>query len=218
MLEHLRGLWKVDPSSKALMEGAAVKHKAGDRLSVEAGPTERHAGKALMYAVLKLVDRLPEPVFQPPTLRVTRESGPRAPKREVVYLALPGLGKVRIGPEDYYTEAELRLGEALDTVPLEQLGGRNPERPDLGGLPQVSFEPDLLETGETAHFDASSREGHWGTVYMDGRTARDPHPLVARVGNGESGLGGPAREVRTGPEGAALSKTPQLGQDRTGKK
>ncbi len=167
MLEHLRGLWKSDPSSKALLEGAAVKHRGGDRLLVEAQPSEQLAGKALMYAVLKVVDRLPEPAFQPPTLRVT-QTGPRAPKREVVYLELPGLGKVRIGPEDYYTEAELRLGELLDTVPLEQLGGRNPERPDLGGLPQVSFEPDLLETGETAHFKASSREGHWGTVYLDG--------------------------------------------------
>ncbi len=144
-----------------------MKHQAGDRLTVDTEPTERLAGKALMYAVLKLVDRLPEPVFQPPTLRVT-QTGTRAPKREVQYLELPGLGKVRIGPEDYYSEAELRLGESLDTVPLERLGGRNPERPDLGGLPQVSFEPDLLETGETAHFAASSREGNWGTVYLDG--------------------------------------------------
>jgi len=167
MLEHLRGLWKADPSSKALLEGAALRHKRGDRLGVDVEAGEHLAGKALMYAVLKLVDRLPEPVFQPPTMRVTH-TGTRAPKREVQYLELPGLGKVRIGPEDYYTEAELRLGESLDTVPLEQLGGRNPERPDLGGLPQVSFEPDLLETGETAHFAASSREGHWGTVYLDG--------------------------------------------------
>ncbi len=166
MLEHLRGLWK-DPSSRALLEGAAVKHRAGDRLLVDVEKGEHLAGKALMYAVLKLVDRLPEPAFQPPTLRVM-QTGLRAPKQEVAYLELPGLGKVRIGPEDYYTEAELRLGESLDTVPLEQLGGRNPERPDLGSVPQVSFEPDLLETGETAHFAASSREGHWGTVYLDG--------------------------------------------------
>ena len=168
MLEHLRGLWKADPSSKALLEGAAVKHQAGDRLLVDVEAGEHLAGKALMYAVLKVVNRLPQPVFQPPTLRVTRESGPRAPRREVQYLELPGLGKVRVGPEDYYSEAELRLGESLDVVPLERLGGRNPDRPDLGGLPQVSFEPDLLETGETAHFEASSREGHWGTVYLDG--------------------------------------------------
>ena len=168
MLEHLRTLWKADPSSKALLEGAAVKHQAGDRLLVDVEAGEHLAGKALMYAVLKVVNRLPQPVFQPPTLRVTRESGPRAPRREVQYLELPGLGKVRVGPEDYYSEAELRLGESLDVVPLERLGGRNPDRPDLGGLPQVSFEPDLLETGETAHFEASSREGHWGTVYLDG--------------------------------------------------
>ena len=168
MLEHLRSLWKADPSSKALLEGAAVKHQAGDRLTVEAQPTEHLAGKALMYAVLKVVDRLPKPTFQPPTLRVTRESGPRAPRREVQYLELPGLGKVRIGPEDYYSEAELRLGESLDAVPLEQFGQHNPQRPDLGGLPQVSFEPDLLETGDTAHFEASEREGDWGTVYLDG--------------------------------------------------
>ena len=70
MLEHLRDLWKADPSSKALLQGAAVKHRAGDRLLVDVEAGEHLAGKALMYAILKVVDRLPEPVFQPPPLRV----------------------------------------------------------------------------------------------------------------------------------------------------
>ena len=70
MLEHLWGLWKTDPSSKALLESAAVKHRAGDRLLVDVEAGEHLAGKALMYAILKVVDRLPEPVFQPPPLRV----------------------------------------------------------------------------------------------------------------------------------------------------
>jgi hypothetical protein len=168
MLEHLRRAWRDDPQARRDLELAASARARGEYVSVEALPDEREAGRALVYAVLRLAERLPRP---PRTMRVRRVVKPGGMEAE--YLELSGLGVVRVTADDRYPFEVYERAEALHAWGLEfvldrlRAVNRPPvERPELEF--SLELEPEVVETGETMHFEASTRQTGWGTVFVDG--------------------------------------------------
>jgi len=82
-------------------------------------------------------------------------------------LELKGLGTQVIRESDFYPWNDSRAMSRPDSRLLQA-------QRELSGYYTV---PEIVETGETAHFTASSKPSGWGWVYFEGR----PEWPVARV-------------------------------------
>ncbi|MEM7737597.1 MAG: hypothetical protein AAF267_17590 [Deinococcota bacterium] len=153
MLEHLRHLWKHCQRSKWLLADAANRCQRGERVLVDHDPEDREAALAIVYAVSKLADRLPKPKK---TMRVIQPSvyKPRPARSEFRKVKCMVNGRVSW------------LEQYLTTITWEQ-AARFQHNPDYN-IGDFTFQEASLETGETAHFDASSRNAGFGAVFCNG--------------------------------------------------
>ena len=149
-----------DRSKRALVE-AATRYAERQGVTVHCLATERYAAKAVIYAYMRLGDELVKrgKVTKPKSqLKVSRRE-PAKPARQPATTRFRTVETVVNGRRERITQypADITWAEA-----------KGFQHDPLYDLPEITVEPEVLETGETAHFEKSSRPTGWGTLLIAG--------------------------------------------------
>ncbi|MEM6427608.1 MAG: hypothetical protein AAF708_00100 [Deinococcota bacterium] len=153
MLEHLRDLWKHCDRSRLALQEAAEHRIRGGRVLVDHEPEDREAALAVAYAVAKLADTLPKPK------KTMRAIQPSVHKKRPVRSEFRKVKCIVNGRTSW-------LEQYPSSVTWEQ-AQRFQHNPDYD-LGDFTFQEASVETGETAHFDSSSRNAGFGAVFCNG--------------------------------------------------
>lgn len=160
-LAFLRSEFRCNDRSKRVLTEAAVAYAERKGVMVHCLVDERYAAKAVIYAYMRLGDELvkrgkvakpkshfkvykrkqPKPVEKPPCTRFKTVETCVNGRRECI--------------EQY--PADITWAEAAQF-----------QHDALYDLPDVTVEPEYQITGETAHFEASSRPTGWGVLLVEG--------------------------------------------------
>ena len=152
-----------DRSKRALVEAAT--HYAERRgVTVHCLASERFAAKALVYVYMRLGDELIRrgKVTKPKShLKISR-CEPAKPAPQSATTRFRTVETVVNGRRERISQypADITWAEA-----------KGFQHDPLYDLPDIDLEPEVIETGETAHFERSSRPSGWGTVLIDGEAA-----------------------------------------------
>ena len=149
-----------DRSKRALVE-AATRYAERQGVTVHCLASERFAAKALVYAYMRLGDELLRRgrVVKPKShLKVYR----RKPAEPTQQAASPRFRTV----ETTVNGRRERINQYPADITWQE--AESFQHDPLYDLPDVDLEPEVLETGETAHFERSSRPSGWGTLLIGG--------------------------------------------------
>ena len=163
-LAFLRLEFRTNDRSKRALVEAATRYAERQGVTVHCLTTERYAAKALVYAYMRLGDELVErgKVTKPKShFRVYRRE-PAKPARQPATTRFRTVETVVNGRRERIQQypADVTWAEA-----------KGFQHDPLYDLPEITVEPEVLETGETAHFEKSSRPTGWGTLLIEGEAA-----------------------------------------------
>ena len=158
-----REFHRNDCSKRALVE-AATRYAERQGVTVHCLATERFAAKALVYAYMRLGDEL---------LRRGKVTKPKSHLK--VYRREPSKPAQQPATTRFRTVETIVNGrrERISQYPADITWAEAKafQHDPLYDLPEITVEPEYLETGETAHFEKSSRPTGWGTLLIEGEAA-----------------------------------------------
>lgn len=154
-LVFLRERYRKDGATRRLMDLAARRRAEGHSVTVAHDPEDRQAALAIVYAVTKLADKLKH-LNPKPTVKITQPTD-YTPRRNVseFYRVSVQWGKRKEWIDQYQPTISHEQAERFQYNADYDIG-------------HWTFEEATRETGETAHFEASSRGAGFGTIYCDG--------------------------------------------------
>ena len=163
-LAFLRSEFRTNDRSKRALVEAATRYAERQGVTVHCLASERFAAKAVVYAYMRLGDELVKrgKVTKPKShLKVYRRE-PARPAQQPATARFRTVETVVNGRRERITQypADVTWAEA-ETF----------QHDPLYDLPEIDLEPEVLETGETAHFEKSSRPTGWGTLLIGGEAA-----------------------------------------------
>jgi len=160
-LTFLRSEFRVNDRSKRALTEAAVAYAGQKGVMVHCLADERYAAKAVIYAYMRLGDEL-----------VKRGKVAKAKSHFKVYK------RKQTKPVEKPTSTRFRTVETFVNGRRERIEqypaditwaeAAKFQRDPLYDLPDITVEPEYQVTGETAHFDASSRPTGWGVLLVEG--------------------------------------------------
>lgn len=157
-LAFLRSEFRANDSSMRALTEAALAYAERKGVSVQCLVDERCAAKALIYAYMRLGDEL---------VRRGKVTKPRSH-----FKVYRGKAQAVSTPTRVRTVETTVNGrrERITQYPadISWAEAREFQRDPLYDLPEIGVEPEYIESGATAHFEASSRMGSWATVLVDG--------------------------------------------------
>ena len=163
-LAFLRSEFRTNGRSKRALVEAATTYAERRGLTVHCLAGERFAAKAVVYACMRLGDEL---------LRRGRVVRPKSQLK--VYRREPAKRSQQPANTRFRTVETVVNGrrERMTQYPADITWAEAEgfQHDPLHDLPDIDLEPEYLETGETAHFEASSRPSGWGTLLVGGEVA-----------------------------------------------
>ena len=157
-LAFLRAEFHRNERTRRALGEAAVACARRERVLVDALPNEREAAKAVIYAYMRLADEL-------------RRRGKVRPPRKTEY-------RYRLEPTTRKPQTRFAVVETTVNGRRERImqyppditwaEAREFQLEPLHELPELACEPEFVETGETAHFGASSRPTGWAWLTVEG--------------------------------------------------
>ena len=159
-LSFLRSEFRCNDYTKRALAEAAVAYAKKEYVTVSCLADERYAAKAVIYAYMQLGDEL---------LRRGKVVRPKSHFR--VYR--PKQAQLKREPEARFRSVEVSVNghkERITQYPLDISWeeARAFQHNDLYDLPEVGLEEEWHVTGQTAHFEASSRPTGWGWLTIEG--------------------------------------------------
>ena len=160
-LAFLRSEFRCNDRSRRVLTEAAVTYAERKQVMVHCLADERYAAKAVVYAYMRLGDELLRrgkvekskshfKVYQRKQARPVEK--PTSTRFRTVETSVNGR-RERI--EQYPTDITWQEAKQF-------------QRDALYNLPDITVEPEYQVTGETAHFEASSRPTGWGVLLVEG--------------------------------------------------
>lgn len=160
-LAFLRSEFRCNDRSKRVLTEAAVAYAERKQMMVHCLADERYAAKAVMYATMRLGDELVKrgKVAKPKShFKVYR-------RKQVKPVEKPASTRFKTVETFVNGRRECITQYPADITWQE---AKQFQRDALYDLPDITVEPEYQITGETAHFEGSSRPTGWGTLLVEG--------------------------------------------------
>lgn len=160
-LAFLRLEFRTNDRSKRALVEAATAYAERQGVTVHCLASERYAAKAVVYAYMRLGDELVKwgRVLKPKSQFKVYTREPANPFEQPATARFRTVETVVNGRRERITQYP------TDITWTEAKGFQHDP---LYDLPEITVEPEVHETGETAHFERSSRPTGWGVLLIGG--------------------------------------------------